>query len=172
MKPSYRTVLAALALAAAVPAYADDAAFFAAYDQVNSNDIAIAELGAVKGSSEDVRAVAAMVLRDHSAVREMGRDLAEDLGITYQVPTDNAAAQAHSAAFERLNALSGLAFDQAYLAHEAQFHTAAIEAVKTVLIPQIEADPFRAHLEAVLPAFEHHLMATLEAARTLGYDVN
>ena len=149
-----------------------DAALFAAYDQVNGADIEIAELGAIQGESREVRTVAAMVLRDHSAIRQMARDIAEDLGIAYEVADDNEAAKTHKAAFERLSGLSGVAFDEAYLEHEIAFHRSAIEAVKTTLIPSTKQPLFKEHLEAVLPGFEHHLRATLEAAERLGYDIN
>ncbi len=148
----------------------DDAPLFAAYDQVNSADIEIAEMGAIKGTTPELRAIAAMVLRDHSMVRQMGRDIADRNGIAYVVPADDNAAKAHRAALARLQRLKGPAFDEAYLRHEAAFHRAAIEAVRTVLIPSAGTAAFREHLTAVLPAFEHHLAATLEAAEALGYD--
>ena len=146
-----------------------DAALFATYDQVNSADIEIAELGVIKGASKEVRTVAAMVLRDHAAVRQMARGIAGHAGIEYAVPTDNETAKSHRATLERLGNLEGAEFDQAYLAHEAPFHRNAADAVRTVLIPGAKTPAFRAHLEAVLPHFEHHLNATLEAARALGY---
>lgn len=148
-----------------------DGDFFAAYDQVNSADIEIAELGAVNGASREVRAVAAMVLRDHAAVRQMARDIADRAGVVYVVPDDNAAAETHQAAFARLSALEGSDFDRAYLEHEAAFHRQAIDAVREVLIPSVELPAFQAHLEAVLPGFEHHLNATIEAADALGYEL-
>lgn len=174
MKSITRTAFAVLTLIAlnTGSVLADDAALFAAYDQVNSADIEIAELGAIKGESPEVRALAVMVLRDHATVRQMARDIAEDSGIKYTVPTDNDSAVQHKATRERLQSLDGAAFDRAYLAHEAQFHTAAIKAVKTALIPGAKSEEFRNHLKAVLPGFEHHLNATLETAKALGYEIN
>src|SRR6185503_14307885 len=87
----------ALAVAAGGPsaraATLDDTAIFAIYDQVNGFDIETATLGAVHGQSREVRALAAMVLRDHSMVRQMARDLAQRLGVAYDVPGQDAAAQ-------------------------------------------------------------------------------
>ena len=174
MKSITRTAMAAtvLVIASAGSALAGDADLFAAYDQVNSADIEIAELGAVKGESRKVRALAAMVLRDHATVRQMARDIAEDSGVKYTVPTDNDSAVHHQVTRERLEGLDGEAFDRAYLIHEAQFHAAAIEAVRTGLIPSAMSAEFREHLQAVLPGFEHHLDVTLETAKALGYEIN
>ena len=80
----------------------DDAALFAIFDQVNTFDIETATLGAEKGQSRGVRALAAMVLRDHSAVRQMARDLAKTQGVQYDVPTDDEPARAHAKALAEL----------------------------------------------------------------------
>jgi len=168
---SRRAVIAtALVLAGAV-AHADDTALLATYDQVNSADIETAELGAINGHSAKVRALAVMVLRDHAGVRQMARDIAAAAGVTYDLPANADMLADHKAAIARLSALQGTAFDAAYLQHESTFHTAAIDAVKQVLIPTAETSEFRDHLEAVLPAFEHHLAVTLETARALGYEI-
>ena len=148
---------------------AKQAAFFATYDQVNSADIEVAELGVIQGTSREVRTVAAMVLRDHSAVRQMARDIARQAGVSYTVPTDNEAAKTHKAVVARLKDLKGADFDRAYLDHESKFHRAAADAVRDVLIPSVKNAAFKAHLETVLPHFEHHYQATVEAAKTLGY---
>ena len=146
-----------------------DAQIFAIYDQVNGFDIETAELGAVKGHAQEVRQLAAMVLRDHSAVRQMTRDLAERLDVSYDVPEDDEAARAHAKVLADLRRLSGADFDRAYLAHEAQFHDTAINAVKTLLLPNVRSEAFKAQLNAVLPGFEHHLAETLATAKSLGY---
>ncbi len=146
-----------------------DAQIFAIYDQVNGFDIATAELGAVKGSAVEVRELAVMVLRDHSIVRQMARELAQRHNVVYTVPKNDDAARAHQAAMARLKAKSGRDFDEAYLAHETAFHRNAIDAVKTVLLKNLRNAEFKAQLQAVLPGFEHHLAQTIATARKLGY---
>jgi putative membrane protein len=149
----------------------DDRAIFAVYDQVNGFDIETASLGATKGRSEDVRALAAMVLRDHSAVRQMTRDLAQRLGITYRVSDQDAAAQAHAQALAGLRGQSGAAFDRAYLLHEVEFHRAAIKAVKETLLPAASSPELKKLMADVLPGFEQHLSHTLAVAGRLGVAV-
>lgn len=152
------------------PALADpaaDAPFFAIYDQVNQADIEIAQLGAIKGHSEDVRRVASTILRDHAAVQQMARDIAADHGISYAGIIDDGLASSHAAALEKLSALEGPAFDAAYLQHEVPFHRNASLAVRDQLVPAVQTEEFKTHLETVLPHFEHHLHLTIEAAETL-----
>jgi putative membrane protein len=146
----------------------DDRGIFAVYDQVNGFDIETASLGAVKGQSEDVRALAAMVLRDHSSVRQMTRDLAQKLGISYQVPDQDGASQSHAQALVGLRSKSGTAFDRAYLEHEIEFHRTAIKAVKESLLPAVSNAELKKLISDVLPAFEQHLSHTLEVAGRLG----
>lgn len=150
------------------PTRIDDAAVLAIFDQVNGFDIETARLGAVRGSSEPVRALAADVLRDHSMVLQMARDLAARTGITYRVSTNDEGARSHAGAMTELGRLSGAAFDAAYLKHEIAFHDGAIHAVREVLLPAVTNPELRALLTTVLPGFEHHLAMTRELAKQAG----
>lgn len=150
------------------PAPMDDATVLAIFDQVNGFDIETARLGAVRGNSEAVRALAADVLRDHSMVLQMARDLAARAGITYRVPTGDEGARSHAGAMIELGRLSGAAFDAAYVRHEIAFHDGAIHAVREVLLPGVTNPELRTLLTTVLPGFEHHLAMTRELARQAG----
>ena len=169
-------VLALIALAPFVagaaafghPTPLDDAQVLATFDQVNGFDIETARLGAVHGHSEAVRGLAADVLRDHSMVLQMARDLASRAGIAYQVATDDDAARSHAGALRELARVSGPAFDAAYLRHEIRFHDGAIAAVKQVLLPAATQPELRRLLTTVLPGLEHHLAMTRDLARELG----
>jgi putative membrane protein len=155
-------------------AFADsaaDAPFFAIYDQVNQADIEIAQLGAIKGYSEDVRRIAATILRDHAAVQQMARDIAADNSVSFEGIVDDSLASSHAATLEKLSALEGPAFDEAYLQHEVPFHRNASLAVRDQLVPAVQTEEFKTHLETVLPHFEHHLRLTLDAAEKLGVPV-
>ncbi|HCQ8620619.1 TPA: DUF4142 domain-containing protein [Klebsiella pneumoniae] len=145
---------------------------FAIYDQVNGFDIETAALGAVKGQDTQVRELAVMVLRDHSAVRQWARDIAAAEGAEYKVDAKSEGAVGHNEAMAKLKSLSGTEFDQAYLAHERVFHTNAIAAIRTALLPASTSETFKAHLEAVLPGFEHHLAETIRVEKELGYAKN
>ncbi len=146
----------------------DDETIFAIFDQANMADIATGRLGWKKATHEDVRALAKMVITDHTAVQQMGRDLAKELNILGTPPSDDQSWQAQANALADLSKLEGQAFDEAYLQYEVAYHTAVISAVETTLLPSIENQNFKALVLKVLPGFKHHLAATKETADKLG----
>lgn len=147
----------------------DDAAIVAIYNQVNSFDIETALLGETKGSSEQVRSLAKMVSGDHTGVRKSANDLAKEIGVAPALPPARSKAAAdHDLVIQDLRSKSGAEFDRAYLKHEIAFHKDAINAVRTILMPQARSPKLRQHFAKVLPAFEHHLAQTEEVARQLG----
>jgi len=158
------------AMAGGQPAL-DDGAIIAIYNQVNSFDIETALLGQVMGHSPDVRALGKMVSSDHTGVRKAAHELAGKIGVELTLPAARMeAANAHYAAVAGLRELSGADFDAAYLKHEIAFHEAAIEAVKTVLVPAASHGELKAHFEAVLPHFQRHLDETRRVAAELGVE--
>lgn len=139
------------------------------YIQVNSFDIETALLGRSQANSAEARKLAEHVASDHLGVRQGAYALAEKCKVTPALPAErNSAAVEHDAAMAKLLKLTGADFDQAYAQHEVAFHTAAIDAVKTVLLPSAKCPELQAHFKAVLPAFEHHLMMTKELAAHVG----
>lgn len=148
----------------------DDGNIIAIYNQVNSFDIETGLLGAERGHSPEVRALGAMVVRDHSGVRQAADKLASDVGVVAHLPSSrNQSATDHYEAMAKLLSLSGEDFDKAYLDHEIAFHEAAIDALKGVLLPSTQRPELADHFKVVLPAFEGHLEQTKSAAKKLGY---
>jgi putative membrane protein len=147
----------------------DDAAIFAIFDEVNAADIWTAHLGAKKCHTSEVCELARMVASDHEQVQQMMRDLARRLAITPVPPDSDSNAQDHAKAIALLQDKSGADFDRAYLLHEIEFHSAAVNAVKQTLLPTIQNGEFKALVQKVLPGLEHHLAETDELARKRGY---
>ncbi|MGB0681949.1 MAG: DUF4142 domain-containing protein [Magnetovibrionaceae bacterium] len=173
MKRTIKQVFGALALVclSATPGLAgdlDDETIFAIFDQANMADIATGRLGWTKGHHEDVRALARMVVTDHTAVQQMGRDLAAKLDILGTPPANDMSWGSLAKTLADLSVLSGPEFDAAYLRHEVAFHSAVIEAVRTTLLPSIEDEAFKGLVVKVLPGFEHHLAETKATADRLG----
>lgn len=163
---------AAFAMAITSPALAQDltdAQILGIYSQVNSFDIETALLGQLKANSDEVRAIGAMVSTDHTGVRAAAHTLAAEIGVMPDLPPARIdAARDHDTVVQTLHDLNGAAFDAAYLQHEIAFHTAAIAAVEGLLLPEADSPELKAHFEAVLPAFRHHLDMNIKAAETLG----
>jgi putative membrane protein len=145
----------------------DDATILALFDQANGVDIAMGRLGWQQGRAEEVKALARQVAADHEGVQQQGRQLAQKLGLVPTLPSADTGLSDQVKTMARLRALAPESFDRFYLANEIAFHASVIEAVKSTLIPAARSAELKALLEAVLPAFQHHLDATRAVAGKL-----
>jgi putative membrane protein len=159
-------VLAAVAAPmAASPARAqapglDDPTIVAIFDAANSWDIETSQLALKKSRDPEVRRFATMMVNDHRAARQLGRDLAHKLAVTPTPPgNDFALAKDHVAIMKTLGAADGKAFDRAYVDHEVAYHQAVIDAVTTQLLPATKNAELRALEEKVAPNFQAHVAA-------------
>ncbi len=146
----------------------NDETIYAIFDQANMADIATGRLGWKKSSNPEVRKLAKMVITDHSAVQQMGRDVATEMGILGTPPAGDASWASQAEALNKLDKLTGEEFDKAYVLHEIAYHTAVINAINTVLLPAIKNEKFKGLVLKVLPGFEHHLRATKKVADQMG----
>jgi putative membrane protein len=159
--------LATAALAAPLSAQAkpalDDAAIASIFDLANTADIEMGDLAAKMGHSREVRDMGKNFAAAHTGVRQQGRDLAKQLGLTLMPPMDGQMAKDHMAALTRLKGLKGAAFDKAYVDHEVAYHQAVIDAVTKTLLPATKNAELKGLIESVAPAFVAHL----EGAKSL-----
>lgn len=160
-EPSDAAELVPAASAAEAPAAPalDDATIVAIFDAANTADIETGQLAAERGSSKTVRDFGAMLVHDHTAVRQSGRDLAGRLGVTPTPPAGDASAAAHTQAMAQLRSKQGVEFDKAFLEHEVAFHQGVIDAVRSTLLPAIQNAEVKQLVVEVAPAFEAHRLA-------------
>ena len=137
----------------------DDPTIVAIFDAANTWDIETGTMAEKKGTTKEVRDLATMFVRDHSNVRQQGRDLAKKLGVTPTPPKDFALAKDHAAAMKKLEGLSGKAFDKAFLENEVAYHKAVIDAVTTTLLPALKNAEVKDLVTKVAPAFQAHMAA-------------
>jgi putative membrane protein len=149
-------VLAVPASARAQAAKLDDPTIIAIFDAANTWDMETGAIVEKKGTTKEVRELAAMLVRDHNVVRQQGRDLAAKLHVTPTPPKDFAMAKDHAAAVAKLNAANGKALDRAFLEHEIAYHKAVIDAVNTTLLPALQNPEARALVIKIAPAFKAH----------------
>lgn len=176
MRPTLATAFAVMTASAAlfarpIPAQSegpDDPTIVAIFDAANTVDMETGALAQQRGASREVREFGAMLVRDHRAVRQQGRDLAAKLGVTPTPPRDDQSADDHAAAMRRLRGLTGAEFDRAFLQHEAAFHQAVIEALQSTLLPAIDNQELKALVEKVAPAFQAHLRMAQELEKRIG----
>ena len=171
--------VAAITLAAAISVFArsssaaparqelDDATIVAIFDAANSADIETGELAAKQGHAKEVRDLGAMFARDHRAVRQQGRDLAKQLGVTPTPPANDQSAAEHAKVMAMLKSKHGTDFDRAYLQHEVEFHQAVIDAMNQTLLPAIQNQQLKDLVVKVAPAFNAHMIAAQNLQKKL-----
>jgi putative membrane protein len=136
----------------------NDPTIVAIFDAANTWDMETGGLAAKRGKTKDVREFGEMLVRDHKAVRQQGRDLAKKLGVTPTPPKDFQMAKDHAAAMKKLQRLHGSAFDRAFLAHEVAYHKAVIDAMTTTLLPALQNAEVKDLVTKVAPAFNAHMV--------------
>jgi putative membrane protein len=137
----------------------DDPTICAIFDAANTWDVETSDIAVKKGTTKEVRDLAAMFSRDHKVVRQQGRDLVKKLGVTPTAPKDFALVADHEQAMKTLNSTSGKAFDRAYLEHEVSYHKAVIDAINGTLLPATQNAELKNLQVTVAPAFQAHMLA-------------
>jgi putative membrane protein len=150
---------ASVAVAQTKAAPLDDATIVAIFDAANTWDIETGSLAVARGSTQAVRDFGKQLTGDHTTVRQQGRDLAHKLHVTPTPPKDFGMAADHAAAIKKLSALTGSAFDRAFLEHEVAFHKAVLDAVTTTLMPALKNQEVKDLVNKVAPAFNAHMVA-------------
>jgi putative membrane protein len=169
MKNSLRSLLSVSVLFAAAASFAHaapadsapaltDANIAAIVVAANTIDIKAGKLAQKTTHNADVKGLADMMVRDHTAVNEQAVALVTKLKVT---PQDNDLSRKLKSDAEKtyasLKAKSGAEFDRAYTANEIAYHQAVISVVETMLIPGAQNAELKALLEQVLPALKTHL---------------
>jgi putative membrane protein len=165
---SVLTLAPAAANARETRAAVDDPTICAIFDAANTWDIETSDLAMKKGSTKEVRDLAAMFSRDHKAVRQQGRDLVKKLHVTPTPPKDFALATDHADAMKTLQSTSGKAFDRAYLTHEVAYHKAVIDAINGTLLPATQNAELKDLEVKVGPAFQAHMLAAQRLLDAMG----
>lgn len=139
------------------------------YLQANLFEVEKAELGMARGTAPKVREHGVMVAKDHRGVVIMFEKLLKKIGLKPTPHAGSAAAlKKHNEVVADLKSRSGSDFDRAYLIHEIANHRAVIKAIRESLLAAVKSEAVSAHLNEVLPAFEHHLATTISAGEKLG----
>ena len=143
---------------AAAAAPLTDANIAAIVVAANNADIGYAELALARGTNEEVKRFARLMIADHGGVNTAARELVTRLGVT---PEDNEASldlrDDAEATRDTLRELSGAAFDSAYRANEGRYHPTLLGTSDSALIPGAKNADLRELLVGTRPAVEAHL---------------
>jgi putative membrane protein len=108
---------------------ADDAdkKFLAMAAQSDQNEIALSKLAEEKATNPDVKAFAEKMVTEHTEMTESMKPFAESWGLTPPSGLD----ASHQKDFDKLNGLSGAAFDKEYMSDMVSDHAKALRAFTT-----------------------------------------
>jgi putative membrane protein len=124
----------------------------------NQVDIDAGKLAESKATNPEVKKFAQQMVTDHTSVNNQATALVTKLKVTPEDnPTSRSLKSDGDKNIEKLNGLTGAAFDKAYIDNEVAYHQAVIDAIDKTLIPSAKNAELKALLVKVRPAFVAHL---------------
>jgi putative membrane protein len=159
-------IAGALALAAALPAFADakgsDARWLKRLAEANLAEIEAGKVASQKATSADVKKFAQQMVDDHGKQLQEIRKLAQAKSVELPAAPDGK----HQRALEKLQALSGADFDRRYMRMQVAAHRDAHKLAERTAKGAADAD-LKAAAQKAAPAIQEHLkMAEDLAARS------
>ena len=138
--------------AAATPVSMADKDFILAAAQGGMTEVKLGELAAQNGTRADVKEFGQMMVKDHSAINDDLKALAAKEGVTLPDSLD----AKHQGMVDKLAALTGSAFDDAYVAAMIKGHKKDAKAFKAESSATQDAD-IKSFLDKSIPVVESHL---------------
>ncbi len=150
------------AATATTPAYSD-ANIVALLDHANEADSAAGAVAAKKATNPKVKEFAKLMMSEHHALRQQGRQLAEKLGVTPQPPADDPVTQLASKETAALESSpKGAEFDRTYIDQEIAAHEAVLDLAGRAH-DSAQNPELKKLIEQAKPVIEKHL----EQAKTI-----
>jgi putative membrane protein len=134
----------------------DDAAILRSFEELVSADIGCAQLAAERGHSADVRNFAKTLVSEHGLARQLARDVAMQLNVTFKPNANNARAAEHEKVQKALRERPDVAFDVLFLRHQTEYHQELVNLINKEWLPAAKAEELSGLLSQVGPAFEAH----------------
>jgi putative membrane protein len=131
-------------------------------------EIEAAKQALSKSANKDVRAFAAEIVRDHTAVNKHVLDIVHKVKLTPE-DSDISRALAEQAANKRaeLSKLNGAEFDKAYIANEVAYQITVNGALEITLAPSVNSPELKSLLQTGLKIFQGHHQRAKDVADTL-----
>jgi len=129
-----------------------DKDFILAAAQGGMTEVKLGELAARNGKRDDVKAFGQMMVKDHSAINYDLKALAAQKGVTLPDSLD----AKHQGMVDKMAALTGPAFDDAYIAGMIKAHKNDAKAFKAESAATQDAD-IKSFLDKSIPVVDEHL---------------
>jgi putative membrane protein len=137
---------------AAITVSMADKNFILAAAQGGMTEVKLGELAAQNGKRDDVKAFGQMMVKDHSAINDDLKALAAQKGVTLPDSLD----AKHQAMVDKMAALTGSEFDNAYIASMIKDHKMDAKEFKAESDATKDAD-IKSFVEKSIPVVERHL---------------
>jgi putative membrane protein len=129
-----------------------DTEFILAAAQGGLTEVKLGELAAQRGTRDDVKAFGQKMVKDHTAINGDLKTLATQKGVTLPDSLD----AKHQGMADKMAALTGQEFDDAYIADMTKGHKADAKAFKSESAATQDAD-IKSFLDKSIPVVEQHL---------------
>lgn len=143
-------IAAPLANAAATVCTADKN-FILAADQGGMTEVKLGELAAQKGTRDDVKEFGQMMVKDHTVINDDLKALAAEKGVTLPDSLDTK----HQAMVDKMSALTGSEFDDAYITGMKQCHKKDAKGFKAESAKTKDTD-IKGFADKSIPIVEEH----------------
>ena len=135
-----------------------DAEIAAFLGNSHRGEIELGNLAIATTKNPDVKALAEMIVKDHTAAEQKSKDVLGKAGIT---PQEGEPARAQTARAQEimtnLKALKGAEFDRAYVDSQVEMHQQVIDAIDQSLMPAARSPELKQLMTDGRPGLEKHL---------------
>jgi putative membrane protein len=115
-------------------------------------EVELGKVAADKGASQDVKDFGNQMVTDHSRANEQLKEVAGKLGVEVPAKVD----AKHQAKIDKMSAMSGAAFDSAYVKEMVADHEKDIAEFENAAKEVTNAD-LKKFIEETVPTMKHHL---------------
>jgi len=122
----------------------------------DSLEVEIGRLAAEQAQSDDVKAVADKIVRDHSANRDEALRLAQQEQLALAPPPADTSEAHGTNVMQQLQGLQGEAFDRAFVQQQIEHHQNEVRNLTTIQATVVDPE-VRAFVERTLTAVQEHL---------------
>ncbi len=129
-----------------------DSDFILTAAQGGMTEVALGQLAADKGVRDDVKGLGKMMVKAHTKMNDDLKSLATQKGVILPTTLD----AKHQALVDKMTALTGTEFDDAYIAGMVKGHTKDAKAFKSESATTQDAD-IKGFLDKSIPVVEMHL---------------
>jgi putative membrane protein len=137
---------------AAITVSMADKNFILAAAQGGMTEVKLGELAAQNGKRDDVKAFGQMMVKDHTAINDDLKALAAQKGVTLPDSLD----AKHQGMVDKMAALTGSEFDDAYIASMIKAHKNDAKAFKAESAATQDAD-IKSFVDKSIPVVDGHL---------------